>query len=166
MDLHLENLKGTAAAEQRPSSRGSLSQFKKSSKSPGRGFSPQDLPPIHASISKTPPKAPSHLPLIHTAFEKHKKGYEDTEREEEPLGGEDVQEEALQALASYAAFQLTLLRHFTDNPIFPEFLVQKQASATIFHSGHLSKDSGRDSALDAGTRAEESGDTKILWYKI
>jgi hypothetical protein len=161
MDSHLETHKRAAVAEQRSSSQSSRSQFQKSSKSPGPGFSPQNLPPIHASNSKTPPKAPIHLSRIHTDFEQHEKDYEDTEVEEEPLGGEDGQEEALQALASYGAFQLTLLRHFAENPIFPDFLGQKQASATIFHSGHLSKDFGRDSALGAGTRAEESGDTKI-----
>jgi len=84
--------------------------------------------------------------------------------EDDVLGNEDGQEEALQALASYAAFQLTLLRHMTEDPRFTEFAYKNPVSGTLeqteFHSGKFPEDFVPDFALGTGRRAESDSDVK------
>ncbi len=84
--------------------------------------------------------------------------------EEDILGNEDGQEEALQALASYAAFQLTLLRHIKEDPRITEFAYQTQVPAilgqTEFYSGQFSEDFVLDFSVGTGTRPKSISDSK------
>ncbi len=86
--------------------------------------------------------------------------------EDDILGNEDRQEEALQALASYAAFQLTLLRDIAENTRFTEFEYQAQVSATLgqtaFDSGEYPEDFVPVFALGTGSQLEIESDIKML----
>ena len=68
--------------------------------------------------------------------------------------GSDEQEEALQALESYAAFQVALLRYLTDDSTFKEHPRQILFPAAVFQSGPLSEPSMSDSACESQTHLE------------
>ncbi|KAF4620231.1 hypothetical protein G7Y89_g14590 [Cudoniella acicularis] len=59
----------------------------------------------------------------------------------------DGDEEALRALESYAAFQVTLLRHLAADSTFNEHPRQSLSPDLFFQSGHLSEPSMSDAAL-------------------
>jgi hypothetical protein len=168
---HRQKFRSTAAAEraeQRPTSQSSRSHFKKPSKSPGRGPPPQHLPPIGASDFEVPKEdAAAHTSTRNRDFERseEEKENENSERKEELLGGEDGQDEALQALAAYAAFQLTLLRHIADDPTSIEFSDQDQTSVgagkTFFHSSPLDEDFVPEAVLSTGKRPEARWERKM-----
>jgi hypothetical protein len=118
-----QNSKSTAAAEQLPTTQSSSSLFQRQSKSTGQGLSPQNLPPIGVSDLNALRIVESHPSKIPRDFVNHRKEKTEVKVEEDFLG-EDEQAEALQALASYSAFQLQLLRHIADAPTFVEFSSQ------------------------------------------
>ncbi|KAE9377670.1 hypothetical protein N431DRAFT_461262 [Stipitochalara longipes BDJ] len=147
----------TTTAEQRPFSSHftrSKSHSKKSSKSPGGKSTPHNLPPIDTQDPKTPPKAPTHTYKRNRKSDNIESDDENQENEEEQLNREDVQADALQALASYMAFQRMLLRHIEIDPSFTEFTYQDYSMASVetagFHSGRSSEDFVPDASIGTG----------------
>ena len=100
-------------------------------------------------------------------MENYDKASEDLESDEEILGRAEGREEALRALASYAAFQLKLLHHFADEPAFAEVSISDQKQAlvvpgkSVIHFGRLSEDSVPDSTLDIGLLPEDGSETML-----
>lgn len=114
-----------SAADQERSTHWTSSLFNKSTKSPGRGFCPQNAPPIETRGSNTPLTVSAHTSAKRKPHGNRGKWYTDLKTEEESSNIETGQEEALQALASYAAFQLTLLRYIEEDATFAYFTDQR-----------------------------------------
>jgi hypothetical protein len=162
MESHLQDRKQISAAEPRPSPENSQSQIQEPSISPGRRIPPRNVPPIVTKDAKTPQNAQSYSSASR-CFE-NQEDNKDMGIEDDIFSNEDGQEEALQALASYAAFQLTLLRHIAEDPRYIEFAYQTRVSATFgqteFHSGQFPEDFVPDFALGTDTRPEIDSDIK------
>jgi hypothetical protein len=115
----LDNLAINSTADQRSCSHrsGAAHETKASFNSKDRTLRSNDDLPINASGVESLHKALSPSSMcgdsgnLHGASEEHENG-------EEPLVGEDELEEARRALESYAAFQVTLLRHIETEPTF------------------------------------------------
>ena len=82
----------------------------------------------------------------------------DKEQLENETEDEDGQEDALQALASYMAFQRTLLRNIEIDTSFAAFSDQHQTSASVestsLHTGHGVEGFMRDLDIGKGKQPE------------
>jgi hypothetical protein len=148
--------KRAGSAEKRPShSTGSTSHSQKSTKSPGRGSFSPNLPPIDTSGLKTPQKPSVQSSTRKSDFDSDNDCSKELESEGEFQDEEYGTEEALRALASYRAFQLTLLRQIADDPTFTEFPSQTQDSNTLSDPSFLFEDFVLDPALSTGTQPDD-----------
>ena len=149
---------GTTESEQRPSSSyltRSKSHPNRPSKSVSRGSASQDSPPINPHTPQTPQSRPAHT------YGKHRNSGSSSEKDEEKLENEmedEDEQDALQALASYIAFQQTLLRHIEIDPSFRDFSGHDQTPVLVksrsLHSGHHAEDIMPDLDIGKGKRPE------------
>jgi hypothetical protein len=154
--VDLDNLAiDTTAVDQRSCLQhsGAAPETKASFKSIERALRPNNHLPANTANSsgaKTLHKALSRLSATDDDFANIDVAREELENGEETKEGEDELEDALRALESYAAFQVTLVRHMESNPTFnvspQQFLSPTSSGKGIFDSGRLSEDSLWDSS--------------------
>jgi hypothetical protein len=110
----------TTAADQQPCSQcsGAAPETKASFKPIDRALRSNNHLPANSSGVKTPYKALSSSSSMGGDFRNIYGASEEHQNGKETLGGEDEVDEALRALESYAAFQVTLLSHIESHPTF------------------------------------------------